>query len=545
MHRIRASRLRSFGRLFPKNFINYSRAISQLVGAPTNRSMVPPPPKRGSPAEKKMEEELQRRLRARFAKLPLDADSLKQIHMDTAAALIADGITNRKEPSDSLSLSEKEKEDDNISDSDLDKEVAVLATPIPASVSASSALSNSPTTMTVIDQKNAALFAENKALTVILDDLAVRATSDPVVREQFKAIALDIKRELEAMDYERGSVTMPRCASDPRPPTDDTPIDPDAPIYVPKDGTRRYKKERFDPWLRHQVLNNLKWKIIIAILVIGFLSFHSNFKGTLEVVGNPCDVQRPNTLFALRVLWGRGRSRLAKSISETKLPVSWRTSVYSVFARVTGAKLDEARYPLDAYENLQEFFGRALKDGARPVERPENLRIVSEEKGASFVSPVDGRLMSVGEIGEERRIPQIKGATYDVVAFLGSDVIKKAERKRTFGVIQRAPDSTSSAESSSENSEYSNTEFKNNPNIETRIEKSLFEDQVIVRDENVAVYYAVLYLAPGDYHRFHCPVDKLQIKEGRHYAGEVLFFKSFLINKRNTSNFLRNSLYTI
>lgn len=34
--------------------------------------------------------------------------------------------------------------------------------------------------------------------------------------------------------------------------------------------------------------------------------------------------------------------------------------------------------------------------------------------------------------------------------------------------------------------------------------------------------YAVLYLAPGDYHRFHSPCESFRLMCGRHFPGEVL-----------------------
>lgn len=60
--------------------------------------------------------------------------------------------------------------------------------------------------------------------------------------------------------------------------------------------------------------------------------------------------------------------------------------------------MEEVRYPLDAYPNLQEFFARSLKQGVR-----------EKDRNAKVVAPVDGTVMCVGEItAKDARLPQIK-----------------------------------------------------------------------------------------------------------------------------------------
>lgn len=165
------------------------------------------------------------------------------------------------------------------------------------------------------------------------------------------------------------------------------------------------------------------------------------FKECIEIVGNPAQITNPNTLFWLRLLFGRARSRWFGALCELHVPVALRLPLYRLFAWGFGADLAEVRYPLDSFRTFQEFFCRTLREGARPI---ANLP-------AGLVSPVDGKVMASGIIsGPEARIEQIKGATYSVPAFLGVDP-----------ALSLGAGSTLS--------------------------------------------YVVLYLAPGNYHRIHAP----------------------------------------
>mmetsp|Transcript_139284 Transcript_139284/g.445300 ORF Transcript_139284/g.445300 Transcript_139284/m.445300 type:complete len:345 (+) Transcript_139284:101-1135(+) len=169
--------------------------------------------------------------------------------------------------------------------------------------------------------------------------------------------------------------------------------------------------------------------------------FNYKFRECVEIVGNPAQIQNPNTLFWLRMRYGRARSRWFGSLAELHVPVAFRQSLYSAWAWKYDANLDEVRYPLDSFGSCQDFFCRALKEGARPIDHVP----------AGVVSPVDGTVMSSGFIeGPGARLEQVKGATYSVPSFLGFDPIEHIADGST-------------------------------------------------------LCYIVLYLAPGDYHRIHAP----------------------------------------
>lgn len=187
--------------------------------------------------------------------------------------------------------------------------------------------------------------------------------------------------------------------------------------------------------------NQKRWgyAAVSVASVVGVMEY--KFQECIHVVGNPAQVTSPHYLFWLRTLFGRARSRWLGSLSEAYVPVAMRSPLYNLFAARYGVNLDEIRYPLDAYRTFQDFFGRALRDGVRPItEMPDGL-----------VSPVDGAVMTSGVVtGWDARVDQVKGASYHVPAFLGVDPMELAAEDRE-------------------------------------------------------VHFIVMYLAPGDYHRIHSP----------------------------------------
>jgi phosphatidylserine decarboxylase len=195
----------------------------------------------------------------------------------------------------------------------------------------------------------------------------------------------------------------------------------------------------------------------LAALVVSFASFNYKFQEAVTQIGNPYQVEGLHKLFWLRVFFGRTRSRLTGMVMEWRVPVPARVPLYSAYAWATGADLSEVRYPLDAYYSLAEFFSRTLVDGARPVaDVPPN----------ALTSPADCTVLATGDC-DGSRIEQIKGASYYLPGFLGTDI-----RKRP---------STGTA-----------SKWR----------------------------YCVLYLAPSDYHHFHSPCQ-MSVHQGRHFAGEL------------------------
>lgn len=95
-------------------------------------------------------------------------------------------------------------------------------------------------------------------------------------------------------------------------------------------------------------------------------------------------------------------------LADRKLPRGLREPAHRIFARLTGADLDEVRPPLDGYASVTAFFIRRLVDGARPITPDQGL----------LPSPADGRLQAAERI-ESDTILQAKGQPYSVTELLG------------------------------------------------------------------------------------------------------------------------------
>jgi phosphatidylserine decarboxylase len=79
------------------------------------------------------------------------------------------------------------------------------------------------------------------------------------------------------------------------------------------------------------------------------------------------------------------------------------------FAKRYGVNMEEAQNPdLAGYKSFNEFFTRALREGARPL------------ADADFVCPVDGAISQFGAIEHDQLI-QAKGHRYSTTALLGGD----------------------------------------------------------------------------------------------------------------------------
>lgn len=163
----------------------------------------------------------------------------------------------------------------------------------------------------------------------------------------------------------------------------------------------------------------------------------------------------------------RTTSRIWGWLTRIELPVSLRPRLYRFYANLFHANLDEVELDLSAFPNLVEFFVRALKQNARPIAANTNM-----------VSPADGKVLYFGPV-TSCRVEQVKGVTYNLRQFLGD----------TNSISNIIAD------------DYVNSLLKNP--LDNRL------------------YQLIIYLAPGDYHRFHSPTD-WNIRLRRHFPGKLL-----------------------
>ena len=90
--------------------------------------------------------------------------------------------------------------------------------------------------------------------------------------------------------------------------------------------------------------------------------------------------------------------------------------------------LAEAALPISDHRRFNEFFARALRDGARPLDADP----------AAVLSPVDGRVHAAGAI-EAGQVLQAKGVPYSVGELLGSDDDAREVEGGTFATLYLSP----------------------------------------------------------------------------------------------------------
>lgn len=277
----------------------------------------------------------------------------------------------------------------------------------------------------------------------------------------------------------------------------------------------------------------------------------------------------PWTVQVMSTLPLKALSRLWGKFNEIPLPYWFRVPGFKLYSWIFGVNLAEVEQDdLHVYPNLAAFFYRRLKPGVRPLDLNPN----------SVLSPADGKVIQFGKI-EHGEVEQVKGVTYSLDALLGSqrpgspspsppptpstsqlkpqpsedrrgegdeEIIRsdeefaqvngisytlpnlfsggaqeasKREGAKLTGLVQRKPtDQSTTPTASSE--------------AEVRADLALAEGRTPwwaprSKKTPTALYYCVIYLAPGDYHRFHSPVSWV-VMTRRHFAGELYSVSPYL-----------------
>lgn len=215
--------------------------------------------------------------------------------------------------------------------------------------------------------------------------------------------------------------------------------------------------------------------------------------------------------------------------------------------------LDEVSEPdLHVYPNLAAFFYRTLKPGTRPLDPSPN----------ALLSPSDGRVLQFGQI-RGGDIEQVKGMTYSIDALLGKNTPAASIRSGTTtpatddGIPLQEQEKHKDAEIVKQEEEFAqvNGISYSLPSLLTgpkAPKKDAVEDQstdasptsvsevradlalgerpwydLLSQEHPTSLYYAVVYLAPGDYHRFHSPTNWV-VERRRHFAGELFSVSPYL-----------------
>ncbi|KAK0727399.1 phosphatidylserine decarboxylase-domain-containing protein [Lasiosphaeria miniovina] len=260
----------------------------------------------------------------------------------------------------------------------------------------------------------------------------------------------------------------------------------------------------------------------------------------------PWQVQVMSTLplKAISRIWGK--------FNELVIPYYLRVPGFRLYSFIFGVNLDEIEETdLHKFPNLAAFFYRTLKPGVRPLDPNPN----------ALISPADGRVLQFGQI-EGGDIEQVKGMTYTVEALLGQrsptpsissqsrpekgnpvtverelggdeELVRKDEEfARVNGISYTLPDLLSGTKKSSKLDTPKDESMTPSAAAVSEVSAELALGEkpwyTLMSDDNrTSLYYAVIYLAPGDYHRFHSPTNWV-VERRRHFAGELYSVSPYL-----------------
>ncbi|KAI1914112.1 phosphatidylserine decarboxylase 1 [Ophidiomyces ophidiicola] len=335
---------------------------------------------------------------------------------------------------------------------------------------------------------------------------------------------------------------------------------------------KRREDESFWSKLKTSLSNTkIEWYSIPAGLGIAYLGFSQFYKAQKserkkqiqEYTGGQDDVPhrervRPTGPWQVQIMSTlplKAISRLWGRFNELELPYWLRVPGFKLYSWIFGVNLSEvAEDDLHTYPNLAAFFYRELKPGVRPLDSDPN----------AVLSPSDGRILQFGMI-ERGEVEQVKGMTYSIDALLGRDAgllwsgITPSEPRDNLtqpnitrttnvqndnvstdeefakmngisytlpgllsgGISGEAGKKASSMDASTESS------YTSEANVQADLAKASSPWYMPKPTSNRALYYVVIYLAPGDYHRFHSPAPWV-VESRRHFAGELYSVSPYL-----------------
>ncbi|KAK4162748.1 phosphatidylserine decarboxylase-domain-containing protein [Cladorrhinum sp. PSN259] len=316
--------------------------------------------------------------------------------------------------------------------------------------------------------------------------------------------------------------------------------------------------------------SRIRWQPIPVALGVGFLGLFQFYKTSTRPEEKIDDVEttkrpkkrprvRPDGPWQVQIMSTlplKAMSRLWGRFNELTVPYYLRVPGFKLYAWFFGANLDEIEEKdLHNFPNLAAFFYRTLKPGARPLDSNPN----------ALLSPADGRVLQFGQI-EGGDIEQVKGMTYTIDALLGQsspapslsgsqgslekllkphakrelegdeELVKRDEEfARVNGISYTLPDLLSGNKKKRKNSMLDHPKDESvtpSATSETEVKKEFALGEQAWYDyltpgSRHALYYAVIYLAPGDYHRFHSPTNWV-VESRRHFAGELYSVSPYL-----------------
>jgi len=134
-------------------------------------------------------------------------------------------------------------------------------------------------------------------------------------------------------------------------------------------------------------------------------------------------------LFVLLTLLPKNAmSRAMGRVTAMRLPGPIQRAEIRLFAALAGVAIEEARDDVADFASLQQFFTRALRPGARPLEGDDN----------TLVSPCDGAWGESGTI-ESGTMMQVKGRAYRVADLLCDEDLAAAYEGGRYATFYLSP----------------------------------------------------------------------------------------------------------
>lgn len=299
-------------------------------------------------------------------------------------------------------------------------------------------------------------------------------------------------------------------------------------------------------------------------------------------------------VYVLGALPLNGISRLWGWANSLTLPVWFRPFGFRLYARIFGCNLDEMKdSELKNYSSLGEFFYRELIEGTRPIDEEAPIvspadgtvlhfgtiqgRRVEQVKGITYSldallglssDPEGGIEQAYGGPGsqlDEKQFAAINGIDYSLDKLLGDE--RKLGRYKRFvtwrwwkswfssntarqqsqtGIPASSRKDTSDDSSGGEENEMTEAgmETPDSPEILSRYASVAYSmgsgalPPILQRhspgQEGIAegnrLHFAVVYLAPGDYHRFHSPTNWV-VERRRHFRGELYSVSPYIASR--------------
>jgi phosphatidylserine decarboxylase len=130
----------------------------------------------------------------------------------------------------------------------------------------------------------------------------------------------------------------------------------------------------------------------------------------------------------LRLLPKHLLSRLVGRAAALRLPPRLQQWQIRAFARAVGVDFTDVRDQIESFACLQDFFTRALRDGARPIDTDPD----------AVVAPCDGFWGAAGTIADGTLL-QVKGRPYSLAALLADGAVARAFEGGPYATLYLSP----------------------------------------------------------------------------------------------------------